>query len=164
MGFKVSELKEAGYSATELAFVEFAPRELTDGGYPFSVLKTELELEAGQLKSDGFALVELKTAGYTASELSKAGFTPHDLLEGGYALRQLRADNAFTTAELKQDGLSARDLKAADYSVQELAQADFSPREIINGGFPRTVLKDELQLSAGRLKSDGFTASELKVY
>ena len=96
----MTELRVAGFTATQLKDAGFSPADLKEAGCSLATMR-KAGFTAAQLgKKSGFTLEELREAGYTAVDLRSAGFSPQTLLRVGFS--QIEVSKAgFTHSELE---------------------------------------------------------------
>ncbi len=158
----VVDLKELGFSAKEIRFLDFSLDQLMREG-EFSLVEL---FEAGYHVSDfkkrrGWApdyyvLSKLRDAGYTAVELKDNGFTIHDLVrKGGFTIKHLKniKPKAFEFEELCQAEPTATEWRDAGYTAQRLkGELGFDPLTLARGGF-----------KIPELVHAGFTAEQMRL-
>ena len=158
-GFTLDELKAAGFSAEDLKNAHFRAVELKSVGFSAQLLK-EAGFKAVDLKNAGFRPQQLKDVGYTAGKLKSAGFTAADLKEARYKAADLR-EAGYSVMELKQAGFTARDLREAGYPAGEPITVGFSFAELKAGGYPTTELLRAAGYSAAELMTLRYTLADL---
>lgn len=155
MGYALSEVKAAGYTAAQLSS-QFSVTELRGHFDDSSVLA------AGFLAIDllpFFPPCALRKAGYSAGAMRKAGlpiselkgcFSPGDLKKGGYQ-----------DVDILKVGYDAGALKKAGYSPPALRRAGYTFHAMLKAGYPMSLLKSH-GCTAGALEHEGCTVSDLK--
>ena len=112
-GYQLHELKEAGFTLTEL-------KELKRPG------------NGGQ--DVAYTLQDFMKLGYSCIECKKAGY-PLSALKSGYSEACLKVTHFTTKAELAEDGFPLQHLKLAGFSAFELRDAGFKVSALMKMGF-----------------------------
>lgn len=166
IGYTVTELKMAGYSAQDIAcsrhYLEDSSgmaKALLDAGFSQSSLpKDHALLQA--LLSKGESVDDLKKLGFSCEDLARSGVNVKKLLDSGCTVSSL-AKAGISATELKKNGVSAAQLRLAGYSAADVAQAGYSPKELIKGGYTPAALR-AAGVSAAELNSAGVSSAQLK--
>lgn len=171
LGLKGAELRQGGFTATELKSEDFKATDLRDGGF-FARELLVADFGKSDIKSGGYTVQELKEeeppfdakechdAGYTPKELKEAGFDMSELKDGGYTATELLS-NKFDEEELKAAGFTAQDLLEGGSTLSKLREAGYTAEGLRNEGFsPDRLCGDDL-FSMKEIKAGGFDAKEL---
>jgi alpha-tubulin suppressor-like RCC1 family protein len=129
-----SQLREDGYTITDLKNAGYSDANILGAGY-----------SASQLKNDGYTASQLKNAGYIASQLKNAGYSDADILGAGYSASQL-----------KNAGYSDADILGAGYSASQLKNAGYNASQLKNAGFTASILLRDTNFTITELKNAGY--------
>ena len=164
-GYRLSELKEAGCCARDLA--RGRAKRLREAGFPptssarmasvrascgwrelaarsssLSYSCEELERVAPQAAQGGsFSVDVLRGTGLSADQMQDVGFTVAQLRAGGYTPSEVTSAS-FSSEELRLGGYSAEQLSAAGLSVKELKTAGFALKDLQAIGCAAWKLRD----------------------
>mmetsp|Transcript_16294 Transcript_16294/g.52153 ORF Transcript_16294/g.52153 Transcript_16294/m.52153 type:complete len:338 (+) Transcript_16294:498-1511(+) len=165
----LTDLKDAGFTASELRLANISARECASIGFSLHALREagfEVGDEVGELQQAGIpleafvehgcSLVDLRGDGFAVSELKAVGFGVEALMESDCSLLELK-DGGFSASELQQSGLDLGALKAAGLPTKYLKGA-FNATEFRENGFSASELK---MFSLRELEEAGYSLTEL---
>jgi ribosomal protein L13E len=122
-GFPRTQLKDAGFTATEMKLGKFKMRELKAAGFTVTEMK-DAGFKNNHLRKVGYTALEMKDAGFTAKQLRRAKFDILKIKEAGY-----------TATQIKEAGFTATEMKEAEFTAKQLRRAGFTNSQLRTAGF-----------------------------
>lgn len=162
--YAASELRAINYTAKQLAKVGFTAVEMHDAAYPLAEMKAAhvtcreawtLGYTATAVTEAGWRISDIKAAGYKAQQAQVAGWTLKNLLcDVEYTLHELKPCKKFSVLEMKEAreaGATATDARTLTFSCVEATQA----------GFPLLEMR-EAEYTAVEAKVAGWTLPDMR--
>mmetsp|Transcript_11651 Transcript_11651/g.32886 ORF Transcript_11651/g.32886 Transcript_11651/m.32886 type:complete len:1042 (+) Transcript_11651:78-3203(+) len=148
-GFSPGQLKEVGYSISELNDAGFDTVQLKAVGCSASELR-QVGHRVDQLQEAGYSATQLKDAGYSASQLKEVGFSALALSEAHYAAKELEEagfdEDQITPAMVQED-------LPHEWMAEKAAQ-------LIKAGFDMKTLRPMLERAFNVMMSSGGGISQ----
>jgi len=135
--FIISDLRVAGYTASELQTLGVADSDILGAGYTIADLQGAGYTDSAILGA-GYTATQLQGAGYTATQLQGAGYTDSAILGAGYTATQLQGAG-YTIADLQGAGYTDSAILGAGYTATQLQGAGYTIADLQGAGYTITT-------------------------
>lgn len=164
-GFTATELKIGDLKANQLLDIGFTFLELIEGGYTAAEFKIS-EINAKDLLSKGITVLELMRFGYDVDELKSIGLVLENPLEGFNSNSEsfVGWDRATACNNLRKNKFTVKQLFTIGFTLLELLNAGYNAKDFTDSGLTLTPdsFKGERSNIVMLLHDRGFTARNLK--
>ena len=166
-GYSIAQLKDALYSDNDILHAGYIVTDLRNAGYTDAQIlaanipanKLSAYYSIAQLKAAGYSDYDILHAGYSSNSLRSAGYTAYVLRQNSYSIAQLKAAG-YSPGEITGAGYTATQLQVEGYSIPSLKTSGYTDAQILGAGYSASILRQN-NYSISQLKSAGYTKSQI---